>query len=151
MFVNEFVTPEDVRKYRLVEIDEKFVVGQTNARDWTIDRENDSYLRNVSIGGGSDPDLRNQLRWTFYWKGHELTLRIDSIDGNGSPGEIGWSHWRLVWINGKSGLPASLKPYTIEILADLKSALVAYQGFGIYSASYSSYSVTLDLDEECVL
>lgn len=150
-FVNEFISPEDVEAYNLKEIDKKFIVGGTNARDWTIDRRRGMYLRNVAQGGGSEPELSNRAMWTFYWNGDELTLRLDLLEGKGGKAEPGWSHWRLISINGSFGLPEHLKPQRDEILETLHEALTAYQGGGVYSGDYTSYSVTLDIAEECVL
>ena len=148
-FVNEFIPDEDVEKYHLKEIDKHFHPG-TRARDWTIDRERDIYLRNVDIGGGPDPEGRNELIWTFYWKGDPLTVRLDSITGGGERGKPGWSHWRMVWLNGSNGLPAHLKAHKGQILETLKDALLAYKDGGVYS-SCTSYEVILDIAEECVL
>ena len=149
-FVNEFIPDEDVEKYHLKEIDEKFFVGQTNSRQWTIDRERDIYLRNVARGAGADPDFRNQTTWTFYWKGDPLTVRLDLMEGRGERGGPGWSHWKMIWVNGSNGLPAHLKNHKNQILDTLKEALLAYKDFGVYSSS-SSYSITMDIAEECVL
>lgn len=77
-------------------------------------------------------------------------MRLDLLDGSGGRGEPGWSHWRLVWLNGSNGLPEPLKPHRREILADLKEALLAYKDFGAYSTN-TDYSVTLDIDSECEL
>jgi hypothetical protein len=150
-FVNEFIPPEDVEKYQLAEIDKRFVVGGTSSRQWTIDRRRDVYLRNVARGGGGDPDIRNQTEWTLYWHGDLLVLRLDLLEGRGQQGEPGWSHWRLVWFCGTSGLPAHLKSQKTQILDALKEALTAYQGAGVYSGAYTSYSVTLDISEGCAL
>lgn len=150
-FVNEFIPAEDVEAYGLKAIDQKFIVGGTNARDWTIDRERNMYLRNVAIGGGAEPEIRNQTKWSFFWRGELLTLRLDSITGGGGRGEPGWSHWKLMMVNGSYGLPAHLKKAVDAFIADLKQALTAYQGAGVYSAAYTSYSVILEIDEGCVL
>lgn len=147
-FANEFIPAEDAEKYGLKEIDKHFVVGGTNARDWTIDRERNIYLRNVANGR---EEFRNQTEWTFYWRGEELTLRLDLLEGKGGRGEPGWSHWKLVWLNGSHGLPGHLKASKEQVLQDLKDALTAYRGAGIYSADYADYSVTLDIAEECRL
>lgn len=85
-FVNEFIPAEDVDKYGLKEIDKHFIVGGTNARDWTIDRDRDIYLRNVANGR---EDWRNQTKWTFYWRGAELTLRLDLLGGRGGARRTG--------------------------------------------------------------
>ena len=149
-FANEFISPEDVRKYGLEEIDTHYVVGGTRSRQWTIDRSRDLYLRNVARGGGAEPEIRNQTIWTFYRDGEALTLRLDLLEGRGGRGERGWSHWKLVWLNGSHGFPSNLKPKKEEILADLKEALVTYKDFGMYSSN-TSYSVALDVDDGCVL
>ena len=101
--------------------------------------------------GGGDPDIRNQTEWTLYWHGDLLVLRLDLLEGRGQQGEPGWSHWRLVWFCGTSGLPAHLKSQKTQILDALKEALTAYQGAGVYSGAYTSYSVTLDISEGCAL
>lgn len=147
-FVNEYIPEADVEKYSIKAIDEEFVVGGTKSRQWTIDRSRDIYLRCVSRGAGGDPDIRNQMEWTLYWKGNLLTLRLDLLEGQGESGELGWSHWRLVWLKGSQGVPAHLKSQRIQILETLEEALTAYQGAGVYSAAYSSYSVTLDIVDE---
>jgi len=49
-FVNEHIPQEDVEKYGLESIDKNFIVGGTNSRAWTIDRERNIYLRNVTRG-----------------------------------------------------------------------------------------------------
>ncbi len=150
-FVNEFISSADVEKYDLEAIDERFVVGGTHSRQWTIDREHDVYMRNVARGAGSDPDLRNQTEWTLYWHGDLLILRLDLLDGGGKPGEPGWSHWRLVWLDGSDGLPLHLKGQKDRIIDTLKEALTVYRGAGVYSAKYTDYRVVLDIAEGCVL
>jgi hypothetical protein len=147
-FVNEYISPEDVDRYHLEEIDEQFVVGGVYARDWTIDRAQDVYLR---IAARGREDCRNQIEWTFYWKGDLLILRLELLDACGGNGEPGWSHWRLERLNGSQGLPVDLKAEKTQIFDTLKEALAAYQGAGVYSANYIDYSVTLDIAKECVL
>jgi hypothetical protein len=149
-FVNEYISPEDVEKYQLKAIDDRTHIGRTKARDWTIDRQRNIYLRNIAIGGGADPDIRNRTEWTFYWHDEPLTLRLDLLEGSGGRGEPGWSHWLLVRVNGSYGLPSSLKTHKVQFLADLKDALVTYKDFGVYSTN-TDYSVTLDIADECVL
>jgi hypothetical protein len=147
-FVNEHISPEDVDRYHLEEIDQKFVIGGVYARDWTIDRTRDVYLRIATRGR---EDWRNQTEWTFYWKGDLLILRLDLLDARGGNGEPGWSHWRLAGLNGSRGLPVDLKAERTQIFDSLKEALTAYGGAGVYSANYPDYSVTLDIAKECTL
>lgn len=149
-FINEFISDEDADNYQLKQIDEKFISNGTNARDWTIDRDRSIYLRNVAIGSGAEPELRNRTLWTFYWQGDLLNLRLDLLAGTGGRGEPGWSHWLLVWLNGSNGLPAHLRSKKDEVIRDLEEALVAYKDFGVYSKN-TEYTITLDISEECVL
>lgn len=146
-FVNEYISPDDVARYRLAEIDEKFSWG-TGSRDWTIDRERDIYLR--SIGRDRDEEFRYRTYWTFFWKGEELTLRLDLLDAWGRPGEPGGCHWRLAYLNGSNGLPGALKRHQQTLVNDLKEALIAYKDDGVFSVK-TDYAVVLDFSEECVL
>lgn len=149
-FVNEFIPVEDVETYGLKAIDQKFIVGGTNARDWTIDRARNIYLRNVAQGGGAEPEISHQMKWSFYWHGELLTLRLDLMGGGGGRGEPGWSHWKLVMVNGSYGLPEHLKANKSHFIDDLKEALTAYKDFGAYSSN-TDYSIIFDIDAECVL
>jgi hypothetical protein len=146
-FVNEFIATEDAEKYRLDEIDAKFNGGNIS-RQWTIDRERDIYLRNLSHG--REEEARHQGLWTLYWKGKLLTVRLDLMGGDGKPGDPGWSHWLLVRFNGTNGLPPALKGHRQSVLDDLKQALLAYKDGGVFSLN-TDYSVTLELAEECIL
>ena len=149
-FVNEFIPKDDVKKYNLEAIDDKFCVGQTSSRQWTIDRDHNTYLRNVARGGGPDPNFRNQTTWTFYWRGELIYMRLDLVSGGGERDGPGWSHWKMVWLNGSYGLPADLKSRRAEILCDLEEALLAYKDFGAFSST-TDYSLMFDIAEECVL
>lgn len=146
-FVNEYISPEDAATYRLAEVDAK-VIGGNKSHDWTVDRDQDIYLRNLA--NGREQEFRHQGHWTFYWKGAVLTIRLDLLDGKGKPGHPGWSHWRLVSLNGSNGLPLALKRQKQAILDDLKMALVAYKDGGVFSKN-TDYTITLELGDECVL
>ena len=82
-FVNEYISPEDAAKYHLAEIDANFHGGNIS-RQWTIDRERDIYLRNLSRG--REEETRHESLWTFYWKGTPLTVRLDLLEVAGNPG-----------------------------------------------------------------
>lgn len=150
-FVSEFISSDDVEKYGLRKIDEDYVVGGTNARDWVIDRGRDSYLRNVAHGGGAEPDIRNRTTWSFQWRGFLLTLRIDLLESGGERRGAGWSRWSLIWVNGGEGLPAELKPFQGEFLSDLTEALTAHKGFGGAYSKHTEYTAEVALSEGCTL
>jgi hypothetical protein len=138
-FVNEYISPEDVEKYQLEKIDKRFVVGGTNARDWTIDRARDIYIRNVAAGR---EDWRSHTEWTLYWKGDLIYVELELLTGGGGRGEPGWSHWKL----NELEIPEHLHSHKGEILSDLKSALEAYKDGGVFS-SCTDYKVILDIGE----
>lgn len=146
-FVNEYVSPEDAEKYHLADIDAKFRWGN-ESRDWTIDRERDIYLRNISWG--REEETLHESLWTFYWKGTLLTLRLDLLHATGKRGGAAWSHWRLVRLNGTNGLPSALKEHKQAILDDLRYALLAHKDGGVSSKS-TDFTVTLDMAGECIL
>ncbi|MEA9556412.1 hypothetical protein VC273_10960 [Xanthomonas nasturtii] len=150
-FVSDFISPDDVARYDILSIDRKFLIGGTNSRDWVIDREREIYLRNVAHGGGSEPEIRNQAHWTFYWRGELLTLRLDMLESGGERKGAGWSRWMLVLINGGKGLPAHLKSDAPQIIEDLGVALTAHKGFGGVHSNYIDYNAKIEISEGCVI
>ncbi|PPU15496.1 hypothetical protein [Xanthomonas arboricola] len=150
-FVSEFISPDDVARYDILSIDRKFLIGGTNARDWVIDREREIYLRNVAHGGGSEPEIRNQTQWTFYWRGELLTLRLDMLESGGERKGAGWSRWMLIWINGGKGLPDHLKSDAPQFVEDLGVALTAHKGFGGIHSKYTDYNAKIEISEGCVI
>ena len=136
-FINEYIPEADVKKYGIEEINKKFIVGGTNSDQWTIDRDRDIYLRCVARGR---EEFRHQSTWTLYWKGTLLTVELDMISAGGERGGHGWSHYKLRFI----GIPPSLEGKRDEIIADLREALAAYGGGGVYSTRTTS-DTTLDV------
>lgn len=136
-FVNEYISEADIEKYNIESINRKFVVGGTHARDWTIDRDRNIYLRNVANGR---EEFACQTTWTFYWGEELIVLDLDLIEGGGSPSQPGWSRWRL----RKIEMPESLKLHQQEIINDLKDALLAYKDGGVFSVN-TTYQVMLDI------
>jgi hypothetical protein len=150
-FVSEFISNDDVEKFGLQQIDGANVVGGTNARDWVIDRDRDSYLRNVAHGGGAEPELRDRTAWSFRWRGALLTLRLDLVKSGSERRGAGWSRWNLIWVNGGEGLPVELKPFRDEFLDDLIAALSAHHGFGGAYSKHTQYQAEVEASEGCVL
>lgn len=136
-FVNEHIPQEDVEKYGLESIDKNFIVGGTNSRAWTIDRERNIYLRNVTRGR---EEYRSQSGWTFFWGGQCIYLELETLEAGGKPGAAGWVRRKLLTIE----IPEQFIGRRTEILEDLKSALIAYKDFGVFSVC-TDYSVTLDV------
>lgn len=75
-FTNEYTSDEDREKYNLDKIDKKFVVGGVAPRDWTVDKEINSFLRLVARGREEDADLST---WVFFYKGILYVLEINTV------------------------------------------------------------------------
>ena len=133
-FVNEYIPEDDIEKYGIAELDNRFVVGGTTARDWTIDRERNMYLRQVARGR---EDTSHLSTWTFLWHDQLIVVYIELLATRGGRGEPCWSHQRI----RKLEMPAQVD--RAEMLTDLREALLAYKDGGVYSAS-TAYSLTLD-------
>jgi hypothetical protein len=136
-FVNEFISKDDADEFGLEAIDKRFIVGGTRARDWTIDRDRNIYLRVVARGR---EEFFHQSFWTFYWHGDLLEVELENISTTGSEGDARHAHKRLVDLS----LPGHLEHRRGEVLDDLKEALTVYATGGVFS-SCSSYSLTLDV------
>lgn len=83
-FINEFIPAEDMVKYHIEAINARW--NQANSRShWTIDRDRDLYLREVSL----IPEESGRHRYyTFYWKGILIDLQLalrgeDVVGGEG--------------------------------------------------------------------
>jgi hypothetical protein len=136
-FRNEYISREDVEKYGLETVDEKFIVGGTRARDWTIDRDREIYLRVVARGR---EEFAHLSTWTMYWKGELMEVDIENISTAAPIGGEGRAHKRVRRIS----IPPRLETERSLILSDLKEALTAYKTGGVFS-TVSSYSLQLDV------
>jgi hypothetical protein len=152
-FVNEYIPKEDFEKYGIHEIDRQAPARSNNRRDWTIDRERDIYLRQVSTGSFDDEETHISW-WTFYWKGTLLWFRREPL-GTSVMGADGMRHAssRIYFLNvpeapetprqeiisimrsQKSELPESLEAQRPEIYQDLRDAFNIYGGGGVYYAN----------------
>jgi hypothetical protein len=137
-FINEYIPAEDKKKYNMTDHSDFYLAG-TNS--WTVDRERDMFLLPRTGGGPeSTPGIRD---WAFYWRGHMLDVRLGLIDnGNDEAGIHGWERKKLHWIRD---MPPELQEHRAQIIADLKDAMTARKGLGLYS-SYQTYEVTLETE-----
>lgn len=142
-FVNELIPASDFDRYRLRETDAKHVVGGVNARQWTVDRDQDSYLRRLTRGR---EDWSHVSDWTFRWQGADYTLHLHLLDASGRPNEPGSAKWSLVRINGKEA-PSGIPEPQGAFLSDLRAAFAAYKDGGIY-AQATEFHAELLVGEE---
>lgn len=130
-FVNERVPEQDIDKYGLRTINEKYLKGDFDYR-WTIDRTRDIYLRWMTY----DREDIGRNDFSFYWKGSLIPVRLYR-QGHGVRGGTGCTTWKFAgwW------LPEELTLQRDQIIADLKEALIAYKDAGIGStiAEHTAY------------
>jgi hypothetical protein len=138
-FVNERIALEDIKKYDLEEIDKRYVVGGTNSRQWTIDKERNIYLRHVA-NGPREPELFGQGKWTLFLGGKLIELRIDIVQTTGGVNQACWTHYRLRY----ALLPQDFHLAKDEVILCLQEALLEYKDGGVFSSS-TSFSLTLDV------
>jgi hypothetical protein len=136
-FINEHIPPADLVKYDIERIDKSHVMGGTSARDWTIDRDRDIYIREVSIGR---EEFASRSTWTLYWRGTLIPVDIDVLSAFVDAAGDARSHKRVLRID----IPQHLSSHRREILDDLRDALVAYKDAGVFSKT-NNYQLTLDI------
>jgi len=136
-FVNEYISAEDRSKYGLDEIERDVSMrGRAPQRQWTIDHERGIYLREINSGR---EESRHESTWHFYWRGDLMTVCLEMVDAGGQRGGHGWSHYQLVDCYRKGFfIPTHLLDRRDEILADLREALTAYKGGGVFSTRTTS-------------
>jgi hypothetical protein len=120
-FVNEYISPEDVEKYGIEEIDRRFF-RVTFRPDWTIDKERDVYLRFVVSGL---EEFAKKKDCVFYWKGALLMARLSQQIETAPSGER-IRRYKLLQLE----LPEAVAAERTEIISTLKEGLVAYQSGG---------------------
>ena len=79
-FVNEEISKEDWEKYNIDQISSRYSYAN-GARNWIIDREKDIWLRFYyqSRDRDNNGEPTGPQEWDFYWKGHYLILKKDTI------------------------------------------------------------------------
>ncbi len=136
-FVNEYVSKDDIEKYNLIVLREKY--RKSLARiSWTVDKERDCYL--VWLGSGQEEFFEHQLFALNYKKNILVfTLKISLSGGDEGPRVGCWS-----FVNPPR-FPEFLKGDEQEIIGLLKEALVEYHDFGVRSV-YSKSDLTIKFD-----
>lgn len=136
-FANEYISADDRLKYELDSINAKFIVGGTNARDWTIDRDRNIYLRVVSRGR---EEMASISTWTLFRDGDLIVFDLDIVGTTGGMGKPSSIHYKLLRLS----MPQHLEAQREEVLADLYEALMGYRDGGVYGTA-PSFSLILDI------
>lgn len=130
-FINEEVSESNIEKYSLRAINKSFLQEDISCY-WTVDHDEDIYLRDMGYNW-QDPAER---KFSFYWKGclMRLALRLQSSEITG----VGGVHqvWSVSGIRRGANIPVPehFESFRPQIVADLKRALLAYQGVGTFAS-----------------
>jgi hypothetical protein len=130
-FVNEYASDEDIEKYGLKEIWDKYYPFRKgkyfggNRPAWTIDRERNAFLMVVARGTGEEG---NQVSFLLWWDGAHVVARMKQKGGSADLEEVPFYRiWHLVKLATPSDLPISRE----DILDALKDALTVYGYWGV--------------------
>ncbi|WP_310346716.1 hypothetical protein [Rhodoferax saidenbachensis] len=136
-FVTEKISPQDVEKYNLLEVNKS--LHTSDLSNWTIDRERDIYLRYISY------DWQNPScsEYSFYWKGNLLRIDLNTLSYKGEQGGPMRQTWEVISLSrdGHFWLPQDIESLRVNITSDLKEALLARGGAEI-QGHYTSYIPT---------
>lgn len=134
-FVNEYIPKEDFEKYNINAIDRQAPGTVVSARDWTVDRARNIYLRQTSGPDRDDPSTWTSSWWSFYWKGELLWLKREALGITEEADGLRHAHVRITDFN----IPERLAAHEEEIRQDLREAFNAYGGGGVFSRSSNTY------------
>jgi hypothetical protein len=133
-FINEYISDENIKKYDIEALDERFHKGHYEP-SWTVDHERNMYLRYMTK---EHEEFSNHLTYCFYWKGVVIEVVVITTGGGVRDGEQ-WGHYKLLQLK----LPANLTTQEAEIKADLKEAFIAFKDWGVFSNS-TVFTATFD-------
>ncbi len=143
-FVNEIASEEDIVRYGLREQDLEFfkspTIGETH---WTIDREQNSYLRHMKTDGRDEPVTSEFI---FNWHGHRVNITLETVSFTSRARDYAERTVRLRITHPPQGsfwLPQELMPRRAEIIADFKQALVDRKGMATWG-DYKEYKFNFE-------
>ena len=144
-YINEYIPEADLKKYNFAELNKRPSKGGGAARDWTIDREADIWLRHFYTESDHtelDGGYTGVSAWDFYWKGHLMLVEVKSAGTGGGDGKPLWQRKKLLSIT----IPSGLENARSQILKDLEAAFTAHRGAGVFGVPHDQeYSFTLEI------
>jgi hypothetical protein len=130
-FMNEYVSAEDAKKYDLDGINRQFGKEPQVRYSWTIDREQNVFLKWINSG---KEEFVGRETYVLWWKSYILPIYMES-ESKGRLSEKTSTIWRLLGIE----LPTELLEQRDEIVHVLKEALTEYKvGVGIDVADHTA-------------
>ncbi|MFV5342508.1 hypothetical protein VXQ28_01480 [Acinetobacter oleivorans] len=139
-YINEYISTEDRARYKIDDVETKYerLLGLiSRGRDWTFDKEKDSYLILVKFGNEFDGELGIKY-FLFFWGGIEILVKFKTEGGGERKGHQ-WRRYKLLKIDIDDTAPQeqqeSFKNNYDVIISDLKQALISYKDLGVRSNS----------------
>lgn len=129
-FINEFVSEQDIEKYHLIKIWDRYHPLSTNdmnkifRHSWTIDRKRGIFIMPIKYGR---EEFSNQITWILWWRGNELTATLLKSGWENTRDGEGLATWELQNIWKPQGCTLNNE----TILPVLKEALTEYGFLGI--------------------
>jgi len=156
-FINEYISDEDVEKYNLKELIDKYKRYTYSPRlddiNWTVDKENDIWL--IYFGREHDPEMDHGFTrehiFVLYYKGQLIEARLwleedSSFNIHTRPYII---NWKLLSLTSNSLSSIDMKTLK-EILC---SALKTYGSLGIFDQTHEGLQEAIIVScknfEEC--
>lgn len=136
VLINEVISKHDRDKFCIDEIDNRFIIGGTRSKQWTINKNKDIYLRNVARGR---EDLSHMATWYLYIKGRSFIVEIENI----STEELASGHNKAVKRIVNLSACGDFNFNRDDVVDVLRKALSIYMDFGIYSVS-KTYCLHID-------
>lgn len=139
-YVNEPISKEDRKKYKIDYWNERTACPNDT---WTINRDREIFLRHKEREREVDIPTNNYF---FCWSGYLLHVVVNVVSGGcGLPT---WQHYSLESIGDFGAcssriFPVDLEPKRSELLDDLRWALTAHRGDGVFSES-PNFMATFD-------
>jgi hypothetical protein len=122
-FVYEKITEEDIEKYNLQNINIELNQGLDSNRhlyDWVIDRENISHLRAI----GNDWQEPSDQNYCFIWKNNLIRVNLNER----LTGDFDKKIYDVAYVlrDESLWLPEEIEMHRVDVINDLKIALVIY-------------------------
>jgi hypothetical protein len=134
-FVNEFISPQDFKKYDIEGVFKKVVGSVTYVPPfgWTIDRARNIFLLYLDTGTieGSNP-----LTFALWWDGAVIVIDLEMPERSRSDRYIGVALWGLCRLHCPKDFPVARE----EVIRVLKEAMIGRDSRGAFG-HIDSYSV----------
>ncbi len=133
MFINEIYSQEDCDKYNIREIQSKYIAGACGSEQWTVDKENEIFLMQLTSGR---EEFQRDSQWCFLFekKVYVLDIHTDRSDKLDDGSKISYKTVKRVSSLGDRFFEPSIDDYAC-IIPHVREAFNAYKGGGVYSRS----------------